>query len=33
MLLELHGRLLRLVCERTDLHFEGLAAASRWLAW
>ncbi len=32
MLQGLHGRFLRLVCERAGVHFEGLAAASRWLA-
>ncbi len=32
MVLELHGRLLRLVCERADRDFEGLAAAERWVA-
>ena len=32
MLQEFHGRLLRLVCSRTGMHFEGLAAAAGWLA-
>ena len=32
MLLELHGRVLRLVCGRTGKHFVGLAVAAGWLA-
>ena len=31
ILLALHGSLLRLVCARTRVHFQGLAAAARWL--
>mmetsp|Transcript_14419 Transcript_14419/g.46502 ORF Transcript_14419/g.46502 Transcript_14419/m.46502 type:complete len:201 (+) Transcript_14419:1-603(+) len=32
VLLELHGRLLRLVCRRAGQHFQGMAAAAGWLA-
>ncbi len=32
LLLELHRKVLRLVCSETGTHFEGLASAGRWLA-
>ncbi len=31
LLLELQGRLLRMICDMCGMHFEGLASASRWM--